>query len=157
MQFSKKWSVSRLKQIRQRLKGARKQGDNPRKNAIETLFQQVARVPSLTYVGNDRTKRNAIPFPRGKTKYPDFRFTDQNKVIEVIGTHSHDARYSTWLAKTYNRIGIRALLISETDIVNNPQFVHNRAVNFYGRCIKCGSALQSMGTEPPYCPQCGNL
>lgn len=155
MIFSKKWAVSRLRKIRQRFRDKRKKGRKIQQNAVETLFQQVAQIPTLKYVGNNRSRDNAIAFPRGRIKYPDFRFTDQNKVIEVIGTYSHNSRYSKWLATTYDRLGIETLIVTETEIVNNPQHIHNRAVNFYGQCTICGRAIQTMGTEPPNCPKCG--
>jgi predicted nuclease of restriction endonuclease-like RecB superfamily len=154
---SKEIAIKRLKEIRSENQKKCTSGRTPKPNGIEKLYQEIVNIPQMKYVGNDRSKDNRINFLNGANKYPDFRitFNGQSKFVEIVGTHSHPIEYSTHIKDSYRKINVPVLILLEPEIVNNPNAIRSQTINFLGNCFRCGSNLQSMGTEPPYCLKCG--
>jgi hypothetical protein len=157
MQLDEQHTKRRLTQLRAERRETKALGKEIDQNAVEALFQEIVSIPEMVFTGSPRSKENSIELSDRSRKYPDFRFPNQNKVVEVIGTYSHLASDDGKLINQYRKVGFDALVFSETTIIKHPSEVRNEVHNFYGKCTECGNKLVSAGTEPPLCPSCGPL
>lgn len=82
---------------------------------------------TVYYVGNHAWWRK---LPNGKYKNPDFKITNQNKVIEIFGNYWHRGEDPQKLIKLYAQVGLECLIIWENEIYQQPQGVINKVYEF---------------------------
>jgi len=133
--YGKKHAESTKEKIRQKALGKKQS-----KELIEKRFKAIQKRPTkpeaefniltsndIRYVGNGKWWRW---LPNGKYKNPDFKITNQNKVIEIFGDYWHRNDDPQKLIDLYKLIGIDCLVIWEKEIKTQPRVVLDKVNNF---------------------------
>lgn len=107
-------------------------GWNKSPNNFESEFDNATPI-ELRYVGSGDWWRK---LPNGKYKNPDFKVTGQNKVVELFGNYWHQNDDPNELIEQYNILGIKCLVVWESDWKVNRKLVLEKVHEFIEKGAK---------------------